>query len=128
MKLKERLSSIIAYIAIGIVAIVTIISFVNKSIITKEDISRDAYALQTHEDGKYKAHVDYTNKCTNYLSSYEVAVKIEADTLNTIYFDNGGYINRKKIIVDAVDKDGYVMIKDKDGCKTYEIQLISMIK
>ena len=90
---------------------------------SNEEVNDSKYSEQIFEDGKYTAGVNYKNKCTGHRNYYDLTVIIEGDYLTAIIFDNGGSIGKSKIHTEKVDTKGKVLVKSKDGCSEYDIQI-----
>jgi len=95
------------------------------SYVSKQGIENAKYSRQTFQDGSYYADVEYKNNCTKFKNFYKLEVDIQGDSLKRINFENGGHLNESHIISQIVPDNGKVLIKNRDGCSEYLIQIIS---
>jgi hypothetical protein len=58
------------------------------------------------EDGKYCAEVEYNNPNTEANSTYTLEVEVESNTVTTIYWNNGGWLDEDHFSADELDSEG----------------------
>ena len=73
-------------------------------------------------DGKHPATVNYSNPGTSFSNTYTLQVGVKDCKVNTIYFNNGGWLDESHITAGELSFDGSADIKGENG-KTYHIQI-----
>lgn len=124
-KIWGFVKKVAGYLFVAVFIVGVLIAGADEMFVSKQELKDNAYRRQTFPDGNYIAEVRYVNKCTNFRNRYELTVDIEGDILKCIRFENGGYLNESHIVPQTVPDDGKVVIKNRDGCSEYSVQILS---